>query len=164
MLKLLQYFPEDRPSAGEALQHPWVTKYCNSNDPLNEKLRLGLSNLQSFRTQKTLQKAVLGYIASQELTKEEEGKLKEIFFALDTNRDGKITLNDLVEGYMALNVKEEIARRKAKKILTRTDINQNGAIDYNEFMMANLHIGEEITKDRLKKAFEFIDLVAAVSL
>jgi len=158
-LKLLQYYPEDRPSASAALQHPWIVKFCNSNDPLNEKLKMGLSNLQSFRTQKTLQKAVLGYIASQELTKEEEEKLKEIFFILDTNKDGKITVEDLINGYMALNVKEEVAKRRAGKIITRTDINQNGSIDYNEFMMANLHINQEITKERLKKAFEFIDLV-----
>lgn len=159
VLKLLQYFPEDRPSASESLQHPWFTNFCNSNDPLNEKLKIGITNLQGFRTQKTLQKAVLGYIASQELTKEEEENLKEIFFTLDANKDGKITLEDLVEGYMALNVKEEVARKKASKILTRTDLNQNGSIDYNEFMLANLQIDREITKERLKKAFEFIDLV-----
>jgi calcium-dependent protein kinase len=159
-LKLLQYFPEDRPSASAALQHPWIVKFYNLNDPLNEKLKVGLSNLQSFRTQKTLQKAVLGYIASQELTKEEEENLKEIFLTLDTNKDGKLTLDDLVEGYMALNVKEEVAKKKATKILTRTDINQNGSIDYNEFMMASLNVNKEITKERLKKAFEFIDLVS----
>lgn len=159
VVKLLQYFPEDRPSASEALQHPWITKFCNSNDPLNAKLRTGLNNLQCFKTQKTLQKAVLSYIASQELTKEEEENLRERFFTLDANKDGKITLEDLVESYATLNVKEDIAKKKAQIILTRTDINQNGSIDYNEFMMANLHVSKEITKERLQKAFEFIDLV-----
>ena len=60
--KLLQYFPEGRPSADKALHHPWIVKYFKAQKTIDGNLITGLEGLRCFRTQMTLQKAVLSYI------------------------------------------------------------------------------------------------------
>jgi calcium-dependent protein kinase len=106
--QLLQYTPERRLSAFEALQHPWIRRFTNTVTP-NESILAGLENLRCFRTQMTLQKAVLSYIASQELSKEEEERIKELFDSINVERNGRISKEELVKSYMGFGVSEEIA-------------------------------------------------------
>ena len=97
--KLLQYAPEDRPMASEALRDPWIQKFYATKEA-SEELINSMQNLRFFRTQMTLQKAVLAYIASQELSKSEEKQLKEAFDMLDTDKNGTITKDELIQGYI----------------------------------------------------------------
>jgi len=157
--RLLQYKPEKRPSAKEGLRDPWFQKFLEPNKESSEELFNGLKNLASFRTQMTFQKAVLTYIASQELTQNEEKELKGLFNSLDKDQNGIITKDELVEGFIKVGEKKSNAKVKAKEVMHRIDINQNGAIDYNEFLMANLVTREALTLPRLNKAFEFFDVV-----
>lgn len=157
--RFLQLQPEKRPSATEALKDIWIQKFAEPQEGSNEELFSGLKNLESFRTQKTFQKAVLAYIASQELSQTEEKKLKEAFNSLDKDNNGIITKDELIEGYMKMGKSEKAAIKEADWVMRRIDINQNGAIDYNEFLMANLAARDTLSKSRLKKAFEFFDLV-----
>ena len=107
----------------------------------------------------TLQKAVLSYIASQELSKSEEEKLKEVFNAIDNDRNGVITKDELVSAYITMGKSPEVATLDTEWAMKRIDLNQNGMIDYNEFLMANLVSEKELTMNRLKNAFDFLDLV-----
>eukprot|EP01022_Parablepharisma_sp_SALTPOND_P021167 TRINITY_DN4088_c0_g1_i1.p2 TRINITY_DN4088_c0_g1~~TRINITY_DN4088_c0_g1_i1.p2 ORF type:complete len:386 (-),score=40.33 TRINITY_DN4088_c0_g1_i1:3646-4803(-) len=157
--KLLRYVPEERPTASEALKDPWIRKYSSMKGAPQEELLVNLENLRSFRTQMTLQKAVLSYIASQELSKAEEEKLKEAFDSIDTDKNGRISKEELVEAYVVLHGNEGVAKIEAHRVMTRIDINQNGTIDYNEFLMANLAVQNALSEERLKKAFEFFDSV-----
>ena len=131
LTKLLQYLPENRPSASEALQDPWMLKFIGSKGVSEEEMQKCMNNLRSFRTQMTFQKAVLAYIASQELTKDEEKQIKCAFEALDTDKNGSITKDELVRGYILAFGKEAEAPAEAERILRRLDVNQNGSIDYN---------------------------------
>ena len=154
--KLLQYSPENRINVNDALNDPWIHRYSEKNVG-NEYLFMTLTNLQSFHTQMTLQKAVLSYIASQELSKKEEEKLKDAFFTIDIDKDGYISTEELIRGYMLMNKSEEEAKSKASWVMKKLDINQNGSIDYNEFLMANL--AAMLTEERLKKTFDYFDSV-----
>lgn len=107
----------------------------------------------------TFQKAVLAYIASQELSQSEEKQLKDAFNLLDRDQNGIITKDELVEGYMKMGRAETVAKVEAEWVMRKIDVNQNGAIDYNEFLMANLATHEILSTTRLKKAFEFFDVV-----
>ena len=158
--KLLQYSPEKRLTANEALNHPWIRHYSTVSKKSASSIALNtIYNLQTFRTQMTLQKAVLSYIASQELSKKDEDKLKEAFYSIDVDHDGRITIEELIETYKNMGKSEEEAKIQAEWVMKRIDLNQNGTIDYNEFLMANLNKDNALTEASLKKAFDFLDSV-----
>lgn len=102
---------------------------------------------------------MLAYIASQELSKEEEKRIKETFELIDIDKNGSISKKELVDGYLSLGFGESEAETKAQEIMSRIDMNQNGIIDYNEFLMANIAANTILTNDRLRKAFNFFDSV-----
>ena len=128
------------------MQDPWLKKYSNSaggsgktmvssvksREELLELMPLTtLENMLSFRTQMTFQKAVLAYIVSQELSKPEEQKLKEAFEAIDSDKNGVITKDEIMNAYVVVYGDQEAAQLVADRIMVRLDINQNGNIDYN---------------------------------
>ena len=154
--KLLQYSPENRINVRDALNDPWIHRYSEKNVG-NEYLFMTLTNLQSFHTQMTLQKAVLSYIASQELSKKHEENLRSIFNCIDTDRDGRITKEELKKAYMKVGKSIDEADSYATWIMKRIDLNRNDTIDYNEFLMANLTKENALTKPALQRAFDFMD-------
>eukprot|EP00826_Nyctotherus_ovalis_P057393 TRINITY_DN7841_c0_g1_i14.p2 TRINITY_DN7841_c0_g1~~TRINITY_DN7841_c0_g1_i14.p2 ORF type:complete len:168 (-),score=57.30 TRINITY_DN7841_c0_g1_i14:348-851(-) len=156
---LLKRSPEARPTASEALQSEWIRKYFMTEGSSREDILAGLKNLQTFRTQMTFQKAVLSYIASQELSKAEEEKLRAAFDSIDKDKNGSISREELIEGYVMMGRTETNARLETERVLTRLDLNRNGTIDYNEFLMANLVTHNVLSNDKLKKAFDYFDAV-----
>ena len=160
--KLLKLDPNERPSASEVLQNPWILNQLKSEELSKNELFMGLKNMKIFKTQMTFQKAVLSYVASQELRKVEEEKLKSTFDTIDKDRNGIITQDELEEGYKLMGRSEADAKEEAKSVMYRIDINRNGTIDYNEFLMSNLNIKNTLTAPRLKKAFAFFDIVNIV--
>jgi len=147
-------------TASYALKDPWIRKYAKPKNSESEELKNSLDGLRTFRTQMTFQKAVLAYIASQELTKSEEKKLKDAFDFIDIDKNGIISREELVNAYLQLYNDENLAIKEANRVMMRIDINQNGSIDYNEFLMANLAVQGILTPERLSKAFDFFDTVS----
>lgn len=143
------------------MQDPWITKFLKAEALPQEDLFEGLINLRAFKTQMTFQKAVLSYISSQELCKYEEEKLKQIFDVIDKDKNGYISMDELIQGYiMMFPNSPEIAKKVARHVMARVDLNQNKMIDYNEFLMANLTTENGLTESKLKKAFDFFDIVS----
>lgn len=128
--KLLCYNPEDRISAIEALNDPWIVK-STTKEFNEEDLIIPLEKLRCFKTQMTFQKAVLAYIASQQLSKKEEKKLREVFEILDEDKNGTISREELTKGYMIVYKDENRAKSDVERVMRHIDINQNGSIDYN---------------------------------
>lgn len=96
--KLLTYDPEQRPSAEEALKHPWITDL--SSTTVDSSMAIGaFSNLKNFRADQKLKQATFAFIASQLLTKNEKENLAKIFKAIDKNGDGKLSKEEIFEGY-----------------------------------------------------------------
>ncbi len=96
--KLLTYDPEQRPSAEEALKHPWITEM--STVSVDSSVAMGaLSNLKNFRADQKLKQATFAFIASQLLTKNEKENLAKIFKAIDKNGDGKLSKEEILDGY-----------------------------------------------------------------
>ncbi|MDR3548128.1 MAG: EF-hand domain-containing protein [Candidatus Pacebacteria bacterium] len=129
--RMLSYDPAKRASASEALRHPFITSHMGSLEVSGEDLRMSLSNLRNFRTQTLFQKAVLTYLASQQLLQQDEARFRRIFDTFDLDRDGQLTTEELVQGYASLYGDPKRARKQAEQIMKNIDLNHNGTIEYN---------------------------------
>jgi len=94
---LLQKDPKRRPSAQEALQHPWLTLNKGSKECRDVKLSRGsLRSLASYSNASRLRRAVLLLLA-QELEPEETCELRQLFNSMDKSGEGTISFRELKE-------------------------------------------------------------------
>lgn len=126
--KLLMYDPKERISAEDALKDEWI---CENKDTNEIRYAFSLKKLKSFNTQTTLQRAVLSYIASQRLSKEEEKLVREAFDSIDTDKDGKLSRVELIACYEKVHGDRIKAEKAVDQMMERIDFNRNGFIDYN---------------------------------
>jgi len=115
---LLQVKGRNRPSAEEALQHPWLaalqkTDDDNSNavpvlsavsepqsaEATKESLMV-FNNLLKHNPNSRLKQAVCNYIASELLTGQERSRVDAVFDQLDLRKDGKLHRDEVRAGFM----------------------------------------------------------------
>ena len=89
--------PADRISAQDALEHKWFD-IALSDDFESKKLKGAFKGLKKFKAKQKMQQAALGYIIAQMATKEDTKDLDEAFKKIDSNHDGKLSLDELLEG------------------------------------------------------------------
>jgi serine/threonine protein kinase len=100
-VKLLLTWDERlRPTASEALNHPWMMKNGqNKCELLRQNTMEALSNLESFDAKSKLRVATCTFIASQLMDKEEKEKIDDVFRAIDLNNDGTLNRQEVKQGY-----------------------------------------------------------------
>mmetsp|Transcript_22576 Transcript_22576/g.22326 ORF Transcript_22576/g.22326 Transcript_22576/m.22326 type:complete len:469 (+) Transcript_22576:13-1419(+) len=162
--KMLTFDIETRVSARQALEHPWM--HNASRVPINpEATRSIFTNLQSFRTERSLQKATFAFIASQLSTKEEREEMLEVFKSLDRDNSGTLSRAELIEGYQRLyGYAVEDIEGEVDRIMRQVDTDQSGEIDYTEFIAATIHSNRLLSRDRLEAAFRAFDLDGSGSI
>jgi len=96
---LLEFNPEDRPTATECLKKRWVRKFSRSKAcGTNIISKTALRNLQKFHCEKKLQHAILAYIANFLTSSQNNKAMRETFLKLDKDNDGVLSRADLKEG------------------------------------------------------------------
>jgi len=96
---LLTYDAEARPSACDALKHPWITELATLQ--VDEALAMNaLDNLSRFNSDVTLKQATYAFIASQLMSKSERDNLSKVFKSFDTNGDGRLDMEEVKVGYL----------------------------------------------------------------
>eukprot|EP00831_Metopus_contortus_P012724 TRINITY_DN15118_c0_g1_i2.p1 TRINITY_DN15118_c0_g1~~TRINITY_DN15118_c0_g1_i2.p1 ORF type:complete len:223 (+),score=56.25 TRINITY_DN15118_c0_g1_i2:18-686(+) len=98
-----------------------------------------------------LKKAVISCVASR-LTYDEGEALKSLFLQIDTNKDGKISEEELEHYTIQFKNKEEL-----KKLMKTMDLDNDGFIEYNEFLAAALPASSYLFQEKLKEAFSTFD-------
>ena len=128
MKRLLNYDPDQRISAEDAIKHSWIQK--RAYEEIDPTITLkALQNLRNFTAEKKLQHATITYLVNQLAQKEDLVDLQKAFKALDKNSDGKLSRDELVEGYR--KIYGELAELEVDKILAKVDANGSGEIDYS---------------------------------
>lgn len=146
--------PSERISAQEALDHEWFETVLDE-DFTSKKLTGAFKGLKKFKAQQKMQQAALGYIISQLATKEDTEELDEAFKKLDTNHDGKLSLEELLNG--CNEVFPEMSEDEIRKLFKEADVDRSGAIDYTEWIAATIDKNNILTDKNLRSAFEAFD-------
>ncbi|OMJ66312.1 hypothetical protein SteCoe_36876 [Stentor coeruleus] len=151
--KMLEYNPDLRYSAEQALNDPWF----KTSPPQSPKsLPSIINNMKSFHASEKLQHAVLTFITSQLSSKEETKNLGDIFKSIDTNGDGKLSRDELFQEFRKTMSYEE-AEDEVNRILNCVDMDMNGFIDYSEFLISTMKKESLISKKNLETAFKMFD-------
>ncbi|CAI5971373.1 unnamed protein product [Closterium sp. NIES-65] len=178
--KLLKKDPRARPTAAQALSHPWVKEGGNASSiPLDIAV---LSNMREFVKYSRLKQMALKALATT-LESTEVQQLRDQFNAMDINGDGTITIDEIRHALnkdLPYEVKEtkvvqilqaalnkdlpyEVKESEVVQILQAMDTNCDGIIDFDEFVAATLHVQQLEEADsakweeRSKAAFNHFD-------
>ncbi|CDW80062.1 protein kinase domain containing protein [Stylonychia lemnae] len=157
--KLLQYDPEKRMTAEEAIQHKWIT--LNLTEIIYEQIdqiqaQGALANLKTFRADQKLKQATYTYIVTQLLSKSEKEHLSKIFKAIDIDGDGQLSKDEIMKGYERF-FGHNLNMEDVEKIFDCVDLNQNNYIDYSEFLIATMNEKQLLTTEKLATAFKMFD-------
>lgn len=144
---LLTYDEEDRPTAEEALMHPWLEKTrsrsCKGLQDRECKATTNyLTNLEHFSADSKLKQATCAFIASQLIMKHEKDVIDEIFRAIDTACDGKLSKGELKAGF-ANFLGRSLSDDEVDYIFENVNYSCSGAIEYSEFIVASITLDEE---------------------
>ncbi|KAI3794280.1 hypothetical protein L1987_36909 [Smallanthus sonchifolius] len=158
--KLLVKDPRTRLTAAQALSHPWVREGGDASEiPLDISV---LSNLREFLKYSRLKQFALRALAST-LDEEALSDLKDQFHAIDVDKNGAISLDEMKEA-LAKDLPWKMKESRVSELLEAMDSNTDGLVDFKEFVAATLHVHQLEEQDSEKwlhlsqSAFEKFDV------
>ena len=141
----------ERLNAQQVLNHVWLQK----NAPNSEGfiLELNKKNIKNYYNSNKLKKSIINFISSR-LNDDEIEHLKNIFYEMDINKDGSITLEEMQQclSNMFKNNKNYI-----ENIFNEIDTNKSGRIEYTQLISALVEQKTYLKEEKLKDVFERID-------
>ena len=91
---------DKRYTAEMVLSHPWLTKLApNSKGAIS---KLNVKHLENYKNISEFKKFILTYVASR-LKEKEIKELKEMFYEMDENKDGTLTIKEIKDCLVKLN-------------------------------------------------------------
>lgn len=155
---LLERNALERPTAEEALAHPWLAPDVGvSKNPVYDSL---IQRLQRFGTYGKLKQVSLRRVASfvakeTDLVKD----LREAFAAMDTTGSGKMTRKDIYS--LLSGCKFTLSAKETRQMMAQMEPDENGDIDYVEWLcvMADWTQIQDSPKwdDWVRRAFNYFD-------
>ena len=155
--KLLQPKKQRRIKAIDALKHPFFTESFNPEEALRQNKDNGIINqLYDLKIpQSKFHRAIISYMCSNYLSKDEEKKLRAVFRYIDD--DGKSFLTKAkIEKALKENGKL-CTNEKIKYILDALDVDKNGVIEYQEYIQGLCDKESLYSETNLKNTFNIID-------
>jgi len=156
--KLMTYDPKKRISAEDALKDPWILKMVTEKAIKDDnKTRNAFENLKKFAAKQKLQQASIAFIVHQMSTNDTAKELRELFKAMDSSGDGRLTIQELKDGYVKYFKNFSLSEEEFEEMMATLDSDQSGFIEYEEFLRASMKIENVITDKNLEQAFHFFD-------
>uniref|UniRef100_J3LRP4 non-specific serine/threonine protein kinase n=1 Tax=Oryza brachyantha TaxID=4533 RepID=J3LRP4_ORYBR len=150
--QMLDVDPRRRPTAQQVLDHPWLHHPARApNVPLGDVVR---ARLKQFSLMNRFKKKAMRVIA-EHLSVEEVEVIKEMFAVMDTDKNGKVTLQELKAGLTKVGSK--LAEPEMELLMEAADVDGNGYLDYGEFVAVTIHLQRLSNDNHLRTAFLFFD-------
>ena len=148
-----------RLSAKGCLDHPWFT---NSSSNLRSNcsktvIKSALKKFISFNAKEKLQQATMAYIVHFVYCNKEINELKTVFKQLDTNDDGKLTLNELKNGF-EIYFGKVFSDAELTQLMEDVDGDADGFISYEEFLRVTVNKKQLLEEKNLYMAFKRFDV------
>ena len=146
--------PMVRPSAEEALTHPWfenLFKKIHAAKFISDNIFYSISTTKKFSQLKRL---IMRYMVYN-MGHTELNVYKKAFFAFDKNNTGVITPEELKRLFKVYH--KNLTENQIKNIMSVSD-ERNDFLTYNEFIIVCLQIEEFISPVKLLDAFLFFDM------
>jgi len=161
---VLVYDEKDRPSAVDALQHPWLAQYRERNNVLFKNSKNGsklatssLHSMRKFDAGSKFKQATYALLFSQILTKEEKEEIDSVFRLMDADCSGTLTKNEVQDAFAEFYDKK-LSDTQVDDLFEKVNISRSGAIEYSEFVCACLMEADLLDETRLRAAFQEFDL------
>lgn len=151
--------PSKRPTAREAMEHPWFAVAATNSVPHTIQHIKG--SLERFINMNKLKRAALQVIAEQ-LTESELVGLKSAFETLDLNRDNKLTYSEVQRGLQEQGF--DVLRDELGTIMQNLGLDGSSEIQYSEFLAATMDMNYAIREENILKAFQAFDSNGSGSL
>ncbi|OIW17695.1 hypothetical protein TanjilG_29045 [Lupinus angustifolius] len=150
--QMLEPDPKKRLTAQQVLEHSWLQNAKKaSNVPLGDIVR---TRLKQFSVMNRFKKRALRVIA-EHLSVEEVEIIKDMFTLMDTDKDGKVTYEELKAGLR--KVGSQLAEPEMKMLMEVADVDGNGVLDYGEFVAVTIHLQRMENDEHIHKAFKYFD-------
>lgn len=151
---LLQRDPDTRPSAAEALSHPWVRPMAVSDGQTHEIDLSVLQTMRAFALGNILCRAALGIVA-RNTTSQEVEELEAAFRRLDRHNEGTIPLQDLVH---LLTTHLHVDNDEAIHIFDKIDLTGSRSVHYSDFIASTLQAKFVQDESLIREAFQRLDV------
>lgn len=148
--QLMKRTPSDRPSAADALTHPWFTR--TDTAPLTLYKTIG-PRLEIFNSMNRLKKMAAMVIVDRARNEEIE-QLRSIFQEIDADGSGAISIDEL---QVALADRPAQAGLEFDAFFEGLDAAGEGEISYNEFLAAAVCPSVRMDEANIKQAFKYFD-------
>jgi calcium-dependent protein kinase len=145
ILKLLTRDTVQRLDAETALQHPWFLESSSFNIDIEV-----VQSLQNFKLQNSFQKEVL-LLLSKTISYSQLKEINEVFFSLDTQKVGFLTINEIKLGLFKAGLNPVTS--DLNLCIRNLDLNKDGKVNYSEFLIAALNSKFVLSEDSIQEAF-----------
>jgi Ca2+-binding EF-hand superfamily protein len=112
--------------------------------------------MKAYQKGAVRKEAALTFISTQKLALKDELRLLEVFRALDTNSDGRISREEFINGFNKRNP-GSITELEANELMDRVGRSGSGFIDYTEFIKSACARRVLLSKANLLSAFSVLD-------
>ncbi|CAD8157175.1 unnamed protein product [Paramecium pentaurelia] len=150
--KLLTYESKQRISIQQALETTWIKQINNSQKTVEAFQQM--RNVKKLKNINNVQACILLLMVNH-FNQQQKLFFASIFNTFDTNRDQKISFDELQEAYRSLypgqNYEEII------ELFKKVDFDKNGFLDFHEFIIAAVDKASLLTNQHLLVTFKMID-------
>lgn len=145
--QMLTYVEEKRPTMRELLQHEWFEAGDGTFRDHVDAEQFG--PLVKYVEESALKRNLLLQMASS-LPMGEAGNIHKIFEAVDKNRDGSLTAEELREAFRRMGLTHD---ENFEEIWNALDVDGDGTLSFTEFAAAMLFLCKDILEERLYAMF-----------
>mmetsp|Transcript_69232 Transcript_69232/g.200559 ORF Transcript_69232/g.200559 Transcript_69232/m.200559 type:complete len:660 (-) Transcript_69232:48-2027(-) len=147
--QMLRFDERERPSFAACLDHKWYEQ----RNTLHAIPTQQFARLQKYCEESELKRAIVTEIASR-LPLTHSDKVIHFFKALDENRDGAISKQELENGFKRVGLKAGTLWDRTFKAL---DVDGDGCLSLNEFAAGVVTVFSDLLEDRFRALFRKYD-------